>query len=72
MTFIMPLRVRKEHAELMGYDAETNGADTANCHFSIFATSELTRAWELGKKRGAAAKRRTKAPETSLTDVDTA
>lgn len=72
MTFIMPPRVTKEHAERMGYDAETNGANTANCHFSIFAAPELTRAWELGKKRGAAEKNQPKAPETQLADVDSA
>ncbi len=33
----------------MGYDCEMNGADTKNCHFSLFSTKENTAAWEAGK-----------------------
>jgi hypothetical protein len=47
----MPTPVTEEYAERMGYDCGWNGADTTNCRFSIFATPELTAAWERGKKR---------------------
>lgn len=39
-------------AEAMGYDAGRNMPNMKNCHFSLFASPELTRAWERGKKRG--------------------
>jgi hypothetical protein len=32
-----------------GVDCAKNGANTTNCHFTIFATPELTAAWERGK-----------------------
>ena len=41
-------------AELMrgpydhGYDAAVNGANTVNCHFSIFNSRENTKEWERG------------------------
>lgn len=38
-------------AVAMGYDCGINGADEKNCHFSLFTTSELTKAWEQGKKK---------------------
>jgi hypothetical protein len=34
----------------MGFDAEKNGANTENCHFGLFATPEMTKAWEHGNK----------------------
>jgi ribosome modulation factor len=40
-----------EQAEAAGYDCGKNGANTANCDFTLFATPELTAAWERGKKR---------------------
>ena len=57
MTFLprLPLAVgqpSEEHAERMGFDAGYNKPDETNCHFSLFLTRELSRAWELGKKRG--------------------
>lgn len=58
MFFKMPPTVTKEYAERMGYDAEFNGANTTNCHFSLFGSPELTKAWELGKRRGAEAKQK--------------
>lgn len=33
-----------------GYDCEKNGANTTNCHFSIFSSKEKMEAWEEGKK----------------------
>ena len=38
----------------LGFDCGTNGADEQNCHFSIFARPEYTKAWELGKSDAAA------------------
>jgi hypothetical protein len=35
-----------------GYDAEVNGANTTNCHFSIFSTPEKSKAWEMGRAAG--------------------
>ena len=34
-----------------GYDAEVNGANTTNCHFSLFSAPQFTAAWENGKKQ---------------------
>ena len=34
-----------------GRDCALNGANTTNCHFSLFSSPELTRAWEEGKKQ---------------------
>jgi hypothetical protein len=58
MFFKMPSKVTKEYAESMGFDAEFNTTNTTNCHFSLFATPELTKAWEAGKRRGAYAKKK--------------
>ncbi len=33
-----------------GYDCGTKGADTVNCHFTFFATKELTEAHSKGVK----------------------
>ena len=35
-----------------GLDCALNGANTTNCHFTLFATKELTKAWERGKAAG--------------------
>lgn len=43
--------INEKEAEKFGYDAGKNGADTINCNFRIFATKELTKAWERGKAR---------------------
>lgn len=45
-------RISEEHAYNMGYDCAINGADDINCHFSIFSTTENTKAWANGKKDG--------------------
>lgn len=47
----------EELCEAAGYDAGKNGADTENCHFSLFAKPEYTKAWERGKARADAEKR---------------
>jgi hypothetical protein len=33
-----------------GYDCEKNGANTINCHYSIFSSKEKMEAWEKGKR----------------------
>jgi len=47
-------KINEEHAERMGFDCGKNGPNQTNCHFSIFGSPELTRAWEKGKKRAQA------------------
>jgi len=46
---------REDHAFQMGVDCARNGANSINCHFSIFSTPERIKAWEDGKKHGAEA-----------------
>ena len=41
----------KETAFNLGKDCRENGANTNNCHFSIFSDPEFTKAWEEGKKK---------------------
>ena len=36
----------------MGYDCGLNGANTTNCHFSLFSDKRMTHSWEQGKKAG--------------------
>jgi len=33
----------------MGRDYALMGANTTNCHFSIFSSREMTKAWERGR-----------------------
>ena len=40
-----------------GYDCEMNGANTTNCHFSLFGSPERTKAWERGKEAARLTKR---------------
>jgi len=40
---------QEKQAYDLGFDCGKNGANTTNCHFSIFSTPERTRAWERGK-----------------------
>lgn len=42
----------EQMCEAAGYDAGRNKPDEQNCHFSLFGTPEMTRAWERGKLRG--------------------
>jgi len=39
-----------EKAYNLGWDCQVNGANEENCHFSLFSTPEITKAWEAGKK----------------------
>ncbi len=43
-------KVNSTEAYKHGYDCGINGANETNCHFSIFASKENTKAWERGKK----------------------
>lgn len=54
---------REDWAEAMGYDAGRNKPNETNCHFSIFATPAMTKAWEKGKKRGDAAREAPSLPD---------
>ncbi len=40
----------KEYAYEMGKDCVLHGANTTNCHFSLFASEELMKEWERGKR----------------------
>ena len=46
----------EQRAERLGYDSAVNGANTVNCHFSLFNSPTMTAAWERGNKRGLAEK----------------
>jgi ribosome modulation factor len=35
-----------------GYDAGVNGPNTTNCHFSLFHSPDMTKAWERGNAVG--------------------
>ena len=37
-----------------GVDCARNGANTTNCDFRLFATPEMTKEWERGKRDGEA------------------
>lgn len=52
-----------EDARQKGYQCGRDGPNTTNCHFSIFATREMTTAWEEGNRRGLAERERRKARE---------
>ena len=41
----------------MGYDSVINGADTKNCHFSLFSTQARMKAWEAGANQARLTKR---------------
>ena len=38
-----------QHAYDMGVDYARNGADTKNCHFTLFATPAMMKQWEKGR-----------------------
>ena len=46
---LTPPKRSKEYAYKMGKDCAKNGANTTNCHFSIFSSKENAEAWERGK-----------------------
>ena len=43
--------MKEKEAFEMGKDCAKNGANITNCNISIFATPELTKAWEKGSKQ---------------------
>ena len=49
---LIPPKRSKGYAFKMGVDCAMNGADTKNCHFSIFSSRTNARAWEDGKRHG--------------------
>ena len=49
---LIPPKATPEHAYEMGVDKAVNGANSENCHVSIFATAENTRQWEKGVHDG--------------------
>ena len=51
------------HAYAMGKDCACRGATGDNCHFRLFATPALTRAWERGKADGDAVRNRVRRRE---------
>jgi len=42
----------EQYAFDMGYDAAVKGADTTNCHFTLFASKTLMEAWTAGNRAG--------------------
>lgn len=53
-TFIQRLRdfptADAKRSYKMGRDCAKHGANTTNCHFSLFQNKDCTTAWELGKE----------------------
>lgn len=49
-------KVGRKEAYEQGYDCGLNGADTTNCHFSIFSSKENSKAWVRGHKAALIAK----------------
>lgn len=47
---LIPPKRSKDYAYKMGFDSSVNGANTTNCHFSIFSSDKNTRSWEAGVK----------------------
>ena len=41
--------MNEQEAFALGRNCGLNGADTTNCHYSIFEKPEFTKAWENGK-----------------------
>lgn len=50
--FKIPPKRSTEYAYKMGFDCAVNGANGKNCSFTIFSSSENTKAWENGKRSG--------------------
>ena len=42
------MKATKEQAFKAGRDCAEKGANTTNCHFTLFANSELTKEWQRG------------------------
>jgi len=47
-TIEIPTKATKKQAYDSGRDCAKNGANTTNCHFTLFANPELTREWQKG------------------------
>ena len=47
---LIPPKRSEDYAYKMGIDSHINGANTTNCHFSIFSSPENTKSWEEGVK----------------------
>ena len=41
-----------QEAYEQGFDSGLNGANTTNCHFTLFSSPDKTRAWERGNHAG--------------------
>jgi len=52
ITKLIPPERSKDYAYKIGFDSSINGANTTNCHFSIFSSPKNTKAWEEGVKDG--------------------
>ena len=50
----VPKKVTKRQARKAGRDCARNGANTTNCHFSLFANHELMMEWQKGFDEGKA------------------
>ena len=50
----IPTKATKKQAFNGGYDCAKNGADTTNCHFTLFESHELTAEWQKGHDEGKA------------------
>ncbi len=46
------MKKTKQQAYDAGRDCAKNGANTTNCHFTLFATHELTKEWQRGYDEG--------------------
>lgn len=46
---LIPPNVTETEAYRRGYNCGLNGANTENCHFSIFSSLEKMKEWERGK-----------------------
>lgn len=49
---LIPPKRDKKYAYKMGLNFAKNGANTTNCHFSIFSSPENSEAWVKGAKDG--------------------
>jgi hypothetical protein len=47
--FLVPKKSLQDAYEA-GKDCAINGPTETNCHFSLFASEEMTKEWERGKK----------------------
>lgn len=69
MRFPFAHKASIDEARAAGYRCAIEGANIDNCHFSLFATPELTRAWEEGKRIAEEGKRRQVKREFLLTEA---